>query len=1143
MRIVGSTKRSTDYFGRVFFKIGASAHAIAFITAVALCCLPVPSARAQSVVSACSGVSLPRSVVTDITGQILVPVITPLERLLGTLTLGTVNLGLAGSLANAAAGNPITLNVLDVNGNTIDIATNPNCVTQSDAFQLETPAGIAFGGNQITGLGTAGRLAIARETNAIAIGDAARTGVGAIGAVAIGDSASVTHAGVLGSVALGQNSMATGGTLANQAYLVGGTAPAEVNIGGRRLTGLSGGSADGDAVNVAQLRAAATALAGDALMFDTILNAYSARRGGVTQRITNIAAGTLGAGSTDAVNGAQLGATNDAVAGNTTSITSLGGSVTALNTSVGALQTDALQYDGTLAAFNANRGGVAQRITNIAAGVLNAVSSDAVNGSQLFTLGDSFASALGGGSMYNPASGLVTAGIAYGGTTYGTVQGAVSAIETSIGGTTGGTNQRYFRANSVMADSQAVGVDSTAIGPNSIASADGSIAAGRNTRADSAGSVAIGDGSSAISGKAVAIGAANVASGDGAVAIGDPNFAIGDGAVALGKDNQATGIGAVGLGDTNFATGNGAVALGQTNQAFGDSAIAIGGTNIVNGANAVAVGSNNVVTGVEALAFGVRNQVIGDGALAFGANIVTSGINTLAVGNYAAATGDNSSAFGNRSSATGINSTALGTMSKASQQYALAVGQNATALGYASTALGTGAVVTGLGSVALGTGSSATLDGSVALGGASSTTRGSVTGYAAFGVAALQTSVGEVAIARTLLYLDPRTGVLQSGGERQITGVAAGSAETDAINVAQLRGVSNTLGSAFAISLGGGAIYNATTGGLTGPAYFINGITYNSVGAALTAVGGQVGQVSANSISYDNAARDRVTLGGTSGTTVTNVTAGTLAAGSTDAVNGGQLFATNEQVAANTSAITALSNTVVGSTVTPVQYSNASSPTTSNRGVVTNDVTLVGANATAPVALHNVADGAVGAGSTDAVNGRQLNAVKETAQMAQTSASEAVALGRNSVQYDADRTSVSLGSGGAMPVSLRNVAAGVSTTDAVNVGQLTAGLDRAISTSNAYTDSRIGQIAYDLRDARRDASGGTAAAMALATIPQAYGPGMGMGGMGVSTWRGESAIAFGVSKASADGRIVVKAGATYNTRGHGGGAGGIGFGF
>ena len=97
--------------------------------------------------------------------------------------------------------------------------------------------------------------------------------------------------------------------------------------------------------------------------------------------------------------------------------------------------------------------------------------------------------------------------------------------------------------------------------------------------------------------------------------------------------------------------------------------------------------------------------------------------------------------------------------------------------------------------------------------------------------------------------------------------------------------------------------------------------------------------------------------------TVTNVAAGTLSASSSDAVNGSQLYATNQQVAANTAAIvqnttdiTEIQNNLAGSTVVAVQYSDPSNPRVSNGGTITQDVTLVGRSADLPVALHNVAD-------------------------------------------------------------------------------------------------------------------------------------------------------------------------------------------
>ncbi|BCA61712.1 hypothetical protein HMP09_0946 [Sphingomonas sp. HMP9] len=1007
-----------------------------------------------------------------------------------------------------------------------------------------------------------------------------------------------------------------GGVPSNDATLVGGAAGAVAlhNVAdGVVATGST------DAVNGGQLALVSGqvgTLNGLAVQYDDLSRSRVTFGGAGAAPVVlgNVAAGALGAGSTEAVNGAQLGATNDAVSVNTTNIANL-------NTNVTGLRTDALLYDSTLQAFNANRGGAAQRITNVAAGALGAGSLDAVNGGQLFGLGSSLASALGGSSIYDPGTGAVTAGILYGGTTYGSVQGAVSAIETSIGGMSPGTDLRYFNATSVMADSQAMGTDSTAIGPNAIASADGSIAAGRNTVASSAGSVAIGDGSSTIAGKSVAIGFANIASGDGAVAIGDPNIATGDGAVALGRDNQATGIGAVALGDTNFATGNGSVSIGQTNQATGDGTIAIGTNNVINGLGAVAVGN--------------RNQVNGAGSLAFGSDIVTNGINTLVVGNASAATGDFAAAFGNNSVASGLNSTALGTTALATADFTLAVGERSVASGFGSSALGTLSSATGFASTALGAGAIANLDNSVALGSASSTLRGGVANYTAFGVAGAQSSIGEIAIARTANYVDPATGVFAPLGTRQITGVGAGSEDTDAVNVAQLRGVSNTLGSAFVTSLGGGAAYNVTTGAITGPSYVINGATYTNVGDALAGVGGQIGQVAANSVSYDNAAQTSVTLAGAGGTTISNVAAGAVNATSTDAVNGAQLNATNQAVASNTTAITNLGNTVstlsttvtnLGDTVAnldasvtnvstavtnlgdainngaigTVQYSNPGSPTTPNGGTPTNDLTLVGATA-APVGLHNVAGGSIAAGSTDAVNGGQVYALALTAvnavsydtdangvrtntvtlaggnaaapvtignvaagtvaagstqavnggqlyttnqavATAQGTADSALALGSNSVQYGPSRTNVTFNAGGQATL-LSNVAAGTSTTDAVNVGQLNSGINSAVTQANAYTDGRIAALNFDLRNVRRDSFAGTSNALAAAGLPQAYEAGKGMIAMGGGTYAGQSAVAVGMSKAFSDGHTVVKLSGSYDSQGRAGASGGIGYQF
>jgi autotransporter adhesin len=126
---------------------------------------------------------------------------------------------------------------------------------------------------------------------------------------------------------------------------------------------------------------------------------------------------------------------------------------------------------------------------------------------------------------------------------------------------------------------------------------------------------------------------------------------------------------------------------------------------------------------------------------------------------------------------------------------------------------------------------------------------------------------------------------------------------------------------------------------------------------------------------------------------------------------------------------------------------------------------------------------------------------------------------------------------------MTNVGAGVAPTDAVNLGQLNNGLANTLTQANSYTDNAISNLRFDLGDYRRDANGGTASAMAMGTVPQAFEPGMGIMGFGVAHWQGEQAIAVGFSKASDNGRIVVRASGTYNTRNQAGVAAGVGFQF
>ncbi|MBU2409457.1 MAG: YadA-like family protein, partial [Gammaproteobacteria bacterium] len=174
--------------------------------------------------------------------------------------------------------------------------------------------------------------------------------------------------------------------------------------------------------------------------------------------------------------------------------------------------------------------------------------------------------------------------------------------------------------------------------------------------------------------------------------------------------------------------------------------------------------------------------------------------------------------------------------------------------------------------------------------------------------------------------------------------------------------------------------------------------------------------------------------------------------------------------------------------------------------------------------ITNVAGGTQ---ATDAVNLRQLQASQAGTVRYETNAD-------GSVNY----RNITLGNGEAPNgTTVSNVAPGVEGTDAVNVNQLNQGLANA----NQYTDSKLGQLRSEIGNAAKDASAGTAGAMAMAGLPQSTLPGKGMVSAGVAAFDGQAAIAVGVSKLSDNGRWVVKLGGTANSRGKVGVSAGVGF--
>lgn len=185
-----------------------------------------------------------------------------------------------------------------------------------------------------------------------------------------------------------------------------------------------------NASRITTLNADVDTLEKDALLWNG--TAFSAKHGTeATSKITNVTAGDLTAGSTDAVNGSQLKTTNDNVSTNTTNITNL-------TDSVGDLKDDSLLWNKTAGAFSAAHGTEAtSKITNLLAGKVSSDSTDAINGSQLYGVADSFTSYLGGGADISDAGVLTGPTYTIGGTDYTNVGDALAAINTSFSSSLG----------------------------------------------------------------------------------------------------------------------------------------------------------------------------------------------------------------------------------------------------------------------------------------------------------------------------------------------------------------------------------------------------------------------------------------------------------------------------------------------------------------------------------------------------------------------------------------------------------------------------------------------------------------------------------------------------------------------------------
>jgi len=421
---------------------------------------------------------------------------------------------------------------------------------------------------------------------------------------------------------------------------------------------------------------------------------------------------------------------------------------------------------------------------------------------------------------------------------------------------------KYFHANSTAPDSQALGLDSVAIGPNAVAKVDGSIALG-------AGSVS-----------------------DRATVPASGIIRNGSASIPFNTTDQ-TLLGAVSVGDaasktyrqiTNVADGTGqqdAVTVRQLAGALQSFAVT---SQKYFHANSTAVDS--LAVGADSVAVGPTTVVNGDNGVGIGNGAIVE------------ATAPGGVAIGQAASAAQADALALGSGTTATGAQSVAQGANAVAASVGSVALGSGAHSTATDALALGAGASATYANSVALGAGSLTTVGAQTNYIAYGLSTPQSSAGEVNI-----------------GNRQITGLAAGKNGTDAVNVSQLDSVANQLttlitqrtsnlggsyttnptgtnvapGSTGANSSAGGsgAVASGSNSTAVGNGSLASGNGSTAIGVGSTAAGSNSAAIGTGS--NDGGRSNVVAVGSAdSARQVVNVAAGTQG---TDAVNVNQLNA------------------------------------------------------------------------------------------------------------------------------------------------------------------------------------------------------------------------------------------------------------
>ena len=278
-----------------------------------------------------------------------------------------------------------------------------------------------------------------------------------------------------------------------------------------------------------------------------------------------------------------------------------------------------------------------------------------------------------------------------------------------------------------------------------------------------------------------AIGLRAVATGGNATALGRSARAAAENAIAIGGGNgnnfnnntektEATAEKAVAVGYNANASARDTLALGTSSKASGSDALAIGKNANASDSDSIAIGQDTVSNNINSIALGNDSQSKGSSAIALGAHTKATDVGAVALGLKAEATKEGSISIGQESAASSLKAITIGMKSVASGENAAAYGNTAKAVGKNSLALGANTQATVEGGVALGAGSIA----NTVAGAGYNPNTGRTNTFTGLSGNALTSTWAAVSIG-------------DGTNTRQLTGLAAGTNNTDAVNVAQLK--------------------------------------------------------------------------------------------------------------------------------------------------------------------------------------------------------------------------------------------------------------------------------------------------------------------------------------------------------------------